>query len=58
MVVGLKNAFELVGDLSGSFDFAVSVQCHENHECSVSDVLLDALLVDAWSAWCIFSASS
>lgn len=29
MLVGLKNAFELLGDTSEDYDFAVSEECHE-----------------------------
>lgn len=36
MLVGMKNAFELVGDMSDDYDFAISEECHEWDECNVS----------------------
>ncbi|CAM9517248.1 unnamed protein product, partial [Scytosiphon promiscuus] len=38
MLVGMKNAFELVGDMSEDYDFAVSEECHEWDECNVYTV--------------------
>lgn len=36
MKVGLKNAIELVDDLSEYFDFAINESCHQWDECDVS----------------------
>jgi len=35
LLVGLKNAGDLVGDLVTSFDFSVVEQCGEYDECAV-----------------------
>lgn len=35
MLVGMKNAVELVGDLNDYYDFAVNTECHEQDECGV-----------------------
>lgn len=35
MRVGIKDSFELVGDLNSYYDFAIA-ECHEEFECGVS----------------------
>lgn len=36
MHVGLKNAIELIGDLSDYYDFGINESCHVWNECGVS----------------------
>ena len=36
MKVGMKNAIELLGDLSDYYDFAINEECHQWNECGVS----------------------
>lgn len=36
MKVGMKNAIELLDDLSGFYDFAINEECHEWDECGGS----------------------
>jgi len=35
VAVGLKNSFDIVDQLAGVFDFAVTEQCHEYDECEL-----------------------
>lgn len=36
MLVGMKNAIELLGDLSSYYDFAINEECWQWDECEVS----------------------
>lgn len=36
MKVGMKNAIELLDDLSDYYDFAINEECHDWDECDVS----------------------
>jgi len=46
MLVGMKNAIELLGDLSSYYDFAINEECWQWNECGVS------LLACVAHSWC------